>query len=81
MRLGSVARRAALLSWLRERPAHQGLSAGEIARVSGLYDWMQQPRCGATSDLYALGRRVRWEWAIRSSHRARVWYPSEAVEW
>lgn len=74
----SRARRASLLGWLRERPAHQGLTAGEIATVSGIYCEMRDGRGVATDDLYALGRAVWHRWDERRGQSARVWYPTDA---
>lgn len=62
-------RRAALLSWMRERSGRQGLSAAQIADLSGIYEGHgRYDRCLA--DLKALakageldrsgGRPARW---------------------
>jgi hypothetical protein len=76
----AVVRRDALLKWLRERPEHQELTAGEIADVSGLYDELRDGAAAALADLRALGRSVTWEAVLRNVggvKAARVWRPSE----
>lgn len=68
-RMDLVARRSALLAWLREQ-AHDGLTARQIAARSGVYDYGHGRQERATSDLRALrraglvesddGRSPRW---------------------
>lgn len=63
-------RRADLIGWIEERPAHDGLTAREIANVSGIYDDIRHGRADRCfDDLKAMqgfghlrreGRPARW---------------------
>jgi len=66
-------RRAELLAWLREREAHHGLSASQIADVSGIYDslaWYRAER--AHDDLGVLCKHG----LVRRVGRPSTWWPS-----
>jgi hypothetical protein len=63
-------RRADLITWIEERPAHDGLTASEIVDVSGIYDRIQGRYDKAMADLKVMedsghlarsdGRPARW---------------------
>lgn len=67
-RHAALSRRADLINWIEERPAHDGLTATEIADVSGIYSGHgRADRC--FDDLKAMekhghlsreGRPARW---------------------
>lgn len=72
----AAGRRNVLLRWMKERPAHDGLSAREIADVTGIYDDFKIPLTSAYQDLSQLSVRgvVR---ADRSVHPIR-WYVDDS---
>jgi hypothetical protein len=64
-------RRAYLLDWMQERPQHDGLTAREIADVSGLYDGMTGMQETATKDLRVMGVRG---YVTTTAKRGGRWY-------
>lgn len=66
-------RRRVLLRWITERPEHRGLTASEIADVSGIYSGHgAADRC--FDDLKALARRGQLD---RIDGRPARWLPKQ----
>jgi hypothetical protein len=73
-------RRYLLIEWIEECPAHDGLTASEIADVSGIYDHIQHGRADRCHDdlkaLAAVGVS-----RLRREGRPARWFATGPFEW